>query len=79
MGEPVTDVRTQSGTASRRSVSPFAAFAIVAAIAIFGALWEDSYWTTNPALWAASLPTTLGIAAAAVVFFLLAWRAPAND
>jgi hypothetical protein len=63
----------------RRSLSPFAAFAIVAGLAVAGAVWEDAYWATNPALWAASLPTTLGIVAAAVVLFLLAWYAPVND
>lgn len=68
-----------AGTARRPSVSPFVAFALVAALAIIGAVWEDSYWTTNPALLAASLPTTLGIVAAAVVFFILAWYAPPNE
>jgi hypothetical protein len=61
------------------SPSPFAAFAVVAVLAVVGAVWEDTYWATSPALWAASLPTTLGIVAAAVVFFLLAWFAPVNE
>jgi hypothetical protein len=60
------------------SISPFVAFALVAGLAILGAVWEDSYWATSPALWTAALPTTLGIVAAAIVFFLLAWFAPDN-
>jgi hypothetical protein len=61
------------------SVSPFVAFAVVAALAIVGAVWEDSYWALSPAVWEAALPTTLGIVAAAVVFFILAGYAPANE
>ncbi|MGA9838836.1 MAG: hypothetical protein WBF81_00400 [Thermoplasmata archaeon] len=75
MSEPSPSART----VRHRSVGPFTAFAIVAALAILGAVWEDSYFTLNPALWTAALPTTLGIVAAAVVFFILAWYAPSNE
>jgi hypothetical protein len=75
----MTNPAVPKDAAGRRSVNPFVAFALVAAIAVVGAVWEDSYWVTNPALLAASLPTTLGIVAAAIVFFVLAWLAPAND
>jgi hypothetical protein len=60
-------------------VSPFAAFGLVAALAILAALWEDEYFVTSPALSSASLGTTLGIVVAAIVFFVLAWRAPPNE
>jgi hypothetical protein len=74
----MTEAPSVSSTARRWSISPFLAFALVAGLAIFGAVWEDSYWATSPALWSAALPTTLGIVAAAVVFFVLAWWAPDN-
>jgi membrane protein DedA with SNARE-associated domain len=72
---------TEDPTAGARrwSVSPFQAFTLVAALAIAGAVWEESYFATSSALWAASLPTTLGIVAAAIVFFILAWSALPND
>jgi ABC-type cobalamin transport system permease subunit len=74
---------TGSGSAgsahTRRRVSPFLAFALVAALAVGGAIWEDSYFTTTPGLSGASLGTTVGIVIAVVVFFLLASLAPAND
>jgi hypothetical protein len=61
------------------SVGPFAAFGMVAALAIGGAVWEMSYYATSSALTAASLGTTLGIVVAAIVFFLIALFAPSNE
>jgi hypothetical protein len=61
------------------AVSPFVAFGIVAAIAILGAVWEISYYAASPALSGASLGTTLGIVAAAAVFFVVALFAPPNE
>ena len=60
-------------------LGPFAAFGIVGAIAILGAVWEMSYYATSPVLSEASLGTTLGIIVAAVVFFIIALYAPPND
>jgi hypothetical protein len=68
-----------SGPNARRRVGPFPAFGVVAGIAILGAVWEMSYYALSPALSAASLGTTLGIVAAAVVFFAVALWAPPNE
>jgi hypothetical protein len=65
--------------ARRSGFGPFAAFGVVAAVAIFGAVWEMSYYASSPVLSGASLGTTLGILAAAVVFFAVAIRAPPNE
>jgi hypothetical protein len=74
----VTEARGAAPTSGRWR-SPFLAFGLAAALAIAGALWEDSYYASTPSLAGASIGTTLGVAAAAVVFFLLAWYAPANE
>lgn len=79
MGGSVTEGASAGTDARRRYFSPFAAFGVVAALAIGGALWEDSYYASAPALSGAALGTTLGIAVAAIVFFWLAWRAPPNN
>jgi hypothetical protein len=62
-----------------RRIGPFAAFGLVAALAIIGAVWEMSYYASSPVLSSGSLGTTLGIVAAAIVFFAIALTARSND
>jgi hypothetical protein len=75
----MTETDQVMGSARRRTPGPFLAFGLVAGIAIFGAVWEMSYYALNPVLSGASLGTTLGIVSAAAVFFAVALWAPPNE
>ena len=65
-------------TRSRWS-GPFVAFAFVAAIAAFGAVYEISYWVGVSAFTPDTIGTTLGIVGALVAFFVFGLTAPANE
>ena len=75
----MTEEPSPGPTTSSRSVTPFTVFGIVAALAVGGAMWEMLYYATTPALEGASIGTTLGIAVAVIVFFVVAIFAPPNE
>jgi hypothetical protein len=78
MGDDVGDPPPVTARGSRWT-TPFAIFGYVAVAAAAGAIGEAMYYTTSPALSAASLPTTLGIVLAVVVFVVVGLLAPPND
>ena len=67
------------GAPAGRRIGPFAAFALVAAAAAIGAVWEISYWVGIPAFSSGILGTTIGIVAALVAFFAWGLSAAPND
>jgi hypothetical protein len=82
MGSPVGEfVSAVSPSAPKESSwsSPFAifGFAMIAASAL--AIAEVSYYSTTPALSAASLGTTLGIVVGVVAFVLFGIWGPSNE
>lgn len=66
-------------TPRSRWTGPFVAFALVAAVAAFGAVYEISYWVGVSAFTPDTIGTTLGIIGALIAFFAFGLTAPAND
>jgi hypothetical protein len=69
----------EAGPAESAGTSPFAifGFAMIAASAV--AMAEILYYSTTPALSAASLGTTLGIVLAVIAFVAFGLWGPSND